>query len=361
MFGRYRNPRKVLSAEEVKTRLEELEKKAAAGKVASEVGECQACEARQKLELDRMLTFHGYKRPGHGSTVGTCPGVGHPPYELSCELVKKIKAQAEDRLANLRAAQDKAKAGELERFYVETRKGHVEVTKDDPHWNLKLHGYIEHLGYRIREAEAEVKRLEWRIQKWEPKEIKSVVEEEKKRIAMTEVRRAEKQAARDTKLAKKAALQEKRDAAKDKRLTALAEFVKLLQAAQASGDRTAALRVWEIANAKKNAWLWDYDLSGARSSSGFDEAAVALGLARREGQRIGYEHSMSKSGAKAFEQAHWRFGVQGTLEPIYNRLGESMGSAVVALDAGSTTAGTARMASGPLRVKVSPKGWTADG
>ena len=59
-------------------------------------GTCQACFNQQKLP-GGMLSLHGYQRPGVGFIQGRCPGVGYPPYEESCELVKTFRVDLKER------------------------------------------------------------------------------------------------------------------------------------------------------------------------------------------------------------------------------------------------------------------------
>lgn len=48
--------------------------------------ECQVCERHQALEAGGVLTHHGYRRPGDGSILGDCAGVGHAPYPATDAL-----------------------------------------------------------------------------------------------------------------------------------------------------------------------------------------------------------------------------------------------------------------------------------
>lgn len=65
-------------------------------------GTCQACfrrhSTRQPFAYLQMV-HHGYERPGTGWIVGDCIGVGHEPYELSCEQTKVWRQTVADRLA----------------------------------------------------------------------------------------------------------------------------------------------------------------------------------------------------------------------------------------------------------------------
>lgn len=276
MFGKYRNPRKPLSADEVAAKLADLEKKAEEGLVAKEVGHCQACEAKQKLELDRTLTFHGYKRPGHGQTVGECPGVGSPPYELSCELIRgKLLPRAIERLTSLRISLAKAHAPDYVSFYEERRQGLVEVNRSDPQWEYKLARHIQGIEREIRYAEENVRYYEQRIARWEPKEIKTVVEDEKKRLAESEANRKARQEKRDARLAKQAATKAKQDDLKARRAAIVEDFRARAKDLASKGEHLtpAVLKLWKEINAKKHSsWLWTDHLE-------IDDELVKLGLA----------------------------------------------------------------------------------
>jgi hypothetical protein len=59
-------------------------------------GQCQFCERSQKIDRHRNMVHHGYERPGTGWIEGDCPGVGFPPYQLSCGAIKLWLGQTED-------------------------------------------------------------------------------------------------------------------------------------------------------------------------------------------------------------------------------------------------------------------------
>lgn len=73
-------------------------------------GECQICQHRQILTSDGKLVLHGYRRPGHGSIVGDCFGVGSPPWEVSCDaLAAYVVELRRAAAAEAQAAKDAAK------------------------------------------------------------------------------------------------------------------------------------------------------------------------------------------------------------------------------------------------------------
>lgn len=75
-------------------------------------GTCQCCFNPQKVSKGggKLMSLHGYQRPGIGYIIGDCMGQGEQPYEVSCELTKKLrgvvmgmKQEADAYLAKLKA------------------------------------------------------------------------------------------------------------------------------------------------------------------------------------------------------------------------------------------------------------------
>ena len=62
--------------------------------------ECQVCERQQATDASRMV-HHGYRRPGWGSIVGDCFGVGHLPFPAT-DALEQWRGAVEQRLAHLR-------------------------------------------------------------------------------------------------------------------------------------------------------------------------------------------------------------------------------------------------------------------
>jgi hypothetical protein len=50
------------------------------------IGTCQWCFGEYKVNGSRNVVLHGYTRPGHGYTVGNCPGYDHQPFEYAHDL-----------------------------------------------------------------------------------------------------------------------------------------------------------------------------------------------------------------------------------------------------------------------------------
>jgi hypothetical protein len=77
-------------------------------------GTCQGCFATHSL-IGGVLVHHGYRRPGVGYIIGDCAGVGHQPYEISCELTKSFHKHLEEKvLPNVVAHLGRLEAGPVE-------------------------------------------------------------------------------------------------------------------------------------------------------------------------------------------------------------------------------------------------------
>lgn len=61
--------------------------------------ECQVCERQQATHEGRMM-HHGYRRPGWGSIVGDCFGVGHAPFPAT-DALELWRAAVAKQLARL--------------------------------------------------------------------------------------------------------------------------------------------------------------------------------------------------------------------------------------------------------------------
>lgn len=64
------------------------------------IGTCQWCFGEYKVNNNRTVVLHGYQRPGHGHTVGNCPGYGHQPFEYEHSLTEERIAQIRASIAN---------------------------------------------------------------------------------------------------------------------------------------------------------------------------------------------------------------------------------------------------------------------
>jgi hypothetical protein len=256
------------------------------------IGNCQICEGDQKLHNGRMV-HHGYQRPGDGAIRGDCPGVGHVPYEVSCELVKSYRTIVEgqlvrqtEHLANLRTGKV-THITEIrlrgERF--ETIAGVTELSR----WEGAVSHEIRETQTGIYYSEKEIVRCTRRIDAWKPTPIRTVEEEKIKAQSEVAARKAEREAARAARDAKKAASKARQEALQAKRTTIRKDFEAKFRALAAGtwfssfqavplADRQKEARgiLRELDKSKYRSWLHKWDLE-------CQDAFIALGLAEYDG------------------------------------------------------------------------------
>lgn len=195
-----------------------------AGTVERLLGTCPICDGTYKVRLGAMV-HHGFKRPGDGFIHGDCFAVGHPPYEVSCEVTKVYRSQIMARREGLVTTLAPFKTGTVYRFVTtevrrtgwETKLIEVEyvIGVTDPYVFGRAHDYrMRDLEYRLRMHDAEIERLNRLVEAWEPKDIKTVTELKLQADkAAREAKAAERQAKKDERAreaAEKKARQEQR-------------------------------------------------------------------------------------------------------------------------------------------------------
>lgn len=84
-------------------------------------GTCQCCFNSQKVSKGngKLLSLHGYERPGHGYIVGDCMGQGEQPFEVSCELTKKLRTTVENMKTQAEAYLARLQANEVEELHTQ--------------------------------------------------------------------------------------------------------------------------------------------------------------------------------------------------------------------------------------------------
>ena len=258
-----------------------------------QVGNCQICERDQKLHSD-LLVHHGYTRPGDGYTHGSCPGVDHPPYEVSCDLVKRYKADLEVGLAGVQERLADIREGRVDEF-TKTRRSALtgKITTDN-----YVRGFTDKITFdhelrlleaetasKARALEGEIKRATARIARWAPKPIRTFEEEQQRAAGDKAARKAARDEARAARDAKKAVTRAKQDALASSRAAIKADFIakfhEYAKDPHAPVNRAAARRLLDELNKSKfKNWLGRWDLE--------DDCAqdfIALGLAKADGVR----------------------------------------------------------------------------
>lgn len=122
-------------------------------------GECQVCARKQCLTGGGALVHHGYRRPGYGSIVGDCFGVGHLPYPKTDALEKYVVAleqevsRLNDQLANI--------PNVLSIFHTRGDKVTVEVKRGDagifdPDWKRCVPSFETLLDRLARKLQSQI-------------------------------------------------------------------------------------------------------------------------------------------------------------------------------------------------------------
>jgi hypothetical protein len=186
------------------------------------LGTCPICEGTYKVR-GGVMVHHGFKRPGDGMIHGDCFAVGAPPYEVSCEITKVYRAQIESHRANVAEVLSGYQARTVTRFSV-SRLGcgwPTRIVETDYAlgvtelyaWDYAFDHQTRELASRVRMLDSEIARLTQLVDTWEPRDIRTVMEEKARHDkAAREARAAEVQAKRDAKAQKAAELKARREA-----------------------------------------------------------------------------------------------------------------------------------------------------
>jgi hypothetical protein len=249
------------------------------------IGNCQVCERDQKLH-DGKMVHHGYKRPGHGSIEGDCPGVAEVPYEVSCELVKSYKLDVETRLGHQETYLADLKAGKITHLMKFVQRGawsKAELVEyflgvTEPHrWDRILESSIHDTEWNIHQCKSEIARCTRRIANWKLVPIRTVEEEKAKADTDKAARKAVRDAARAARQAKIDATKAKQDALKARREAIMDNFRNQIRALAESPEslddrKDAARKLAHEMKKSKYQWMPIYQL-------GCNEEFVKLGLA----------------------------------------------------------------------------------
>lgn len=187
-------------------------------KTARYIGTCPVCLSQVKIRKGKLV-HHGYQRPGYGYIVGDCFGVGFPPNETSPECAQEWLAVVNEELVSVE--DQLARLPDLTEIVVEHtawRQGRRRPTgdktvltpEDGYKWTRVYEDRERELTYRIQELERESTRMVKLLDEWEPLPLLEVMEEQAKKKAVQEERKAARQAAREEKFEKKLAYYRKR-------------------------------------------------------------------------------------------------------------------------------------------------------
>ena len=253
-------------------------------KVERHFGICQACLGEFHVHNSKMV-LHGYKRPGHGYIEGDCVGVGHPPYELSCELQKKLVVDYTHHIATLHKEINRIEAPSFkDNLFVDgpynPGRGmyeQVEIPSTDPRWERKRRLIVANKRSSQKELQWKIDQWKAAIQNWQLRSVRSFEEIQEQVKAHREAAAGTRQRALEAKqVAMIANLQKRIDAA----LKGMsADYLKALKKGEL--DALWLSTEWGVQNRLKS--LYEMVTSGLAKMvfdgkiGAFEKAADALG------------------------------------------------------------------------------------
>lgn len=179
------------------------------------VGFCPICEGDFRLRGNKLV-HHGFTRPGVGYIIGDCLAVHELPYELSDGVCKQYKAGCQNAVATAENYLAHLKAGEIKTLQVpDHSKGYsrfpdmMEITILHLAFHKAWEAEIYQTESRIRSLTSEIARMQRFIDGWTLKSVRTFEEEMQKKRAETDARKAVREAARQVKRDKAAAIKAK--------------------------------------------------------------------------------------------------------------------------------------------------------
>ena len=144
-------------------------------------GTCPCCFQLHALSSTGTIVLHGYKRPGWGFAVGSCVGVGYPPFEISPAGTIALRDSLRSHKASREAWLDALQANRVEvlterrsvasnewgKRNVET----VEVRKDDDRFAYLRDCAIRETGREIASLESDLVQIDGLIENWEARPL----------------------------------------------------------------------------------------------------------------------------------------------------------------------------------------------
>lgn len=102
-------------------------------------GTCQCCFHNQKVSKGggKLMSLHGYQRPGIGYILGECQGQEQQPYEVSCEKTKEFKAEVERMRTGQQKRLDQLNANEVLGLITKIERPRTEEEKADHRTSFK--------------------------------------------------------------------------------------------------------------------------------------------------------------------------------------------------------------------------------
>lgn len=129
-------------------------------------GTCCVCYHNVKLD-GAGLAFHGYRRPGHGGTVGRCRGADFPPYERSADGCRWALGSLRDEESS--ALRDLRDLGSATAIKVNPPRGEERVVRaGDSDWSSTLAAARRGAERRIEGVREAIREEEEMVSAWRP-------------------------------------------------------------------------------------------------------------------------------------------------------------------------------------------------
>lgn len=137
-------------------------------------GSCPVCFSNIKLATDgEKMVLHGYRRPGTGTTQGSCFGVGYPAFELDVKGTKDyLKQVVEPHYKLKRITVEKLMRDDLTAVsYGSDPLNPKVVTRDDPNWDYHLDTARKMAEQLLSIAESEFKAFTKLVANWKARPL----------------------------------------------------------------------------------------------------------------------------------------------------------------------------------------------
>lgn len=252
------------------------------------IGECPICEGDYRLHK-MLMVHHGYRRPGHGSIVGDCPGVDMQPWELSPDGTIWWVTGLRQQLVHTENFLDRLENGEVTELRVEEYAGGFGRGRDYKTITLTLaDGYKFQVEVRNRISRArasidsltrDITRRQQRIDNWRQQPVRTEEEEMALKAQASAASRALRDEARAVRQAKRTALDAKQAERAQEKIDLLNEYRAIFNALALDGTPEALKEA-------KAQWIKMHKRKAKKGYLGFrepelgiDDALMALGLA----------------------------------------------------------------------------------
>lgn len=135
-------------------------------------GSCPVCFQNVKITNGEDIVLHGYKRPGTGSTHGSCFGVGYPAFELNVKGTKDYLDSLKAQLMGAEAEVKKLKDGRVTELpFMRGSFNRGMVKPGDKDWDYVLKTSIDQAVDIVDTLQGYVTAYGELVQKWKLRDL----------------------------------------------------------------------------------------------------------------------------------------------------------------------------------------------